>query len=86
MTNKTENNGRAKRGLFVQDDLRVIPRRQLVLTTRLVCFLFFVQELHELVRLHHEVQLLSLQLHVKQLGGEKLLPLLEKLDPLDRSD
>jgi len=45
---------------------------------------FFVQELHELVRLHHEVQLLSLQLHVKQLAGEKLLPLLEKMDPLDR--
>lgn len=46
--------------------------------------LFCVQELHELVRLHHEVQLLSLQLHVKQLAGEKLLPLLEKIDPSDR--
>ena len=45
-----------------------------------------MQELHELVRLHHEVQLFSLQLHVKQLAGEKLLPLLEKMDPLDRSD
>ncbi|XP_020611046.1 uncharacterized protein LOC110049583 [Orbicella faveolata] len=38
------------------------------------------KELHELVRLHHEVQLLSLQLHVRQLGGEKLLPLLEPED------
>jgi len=46
-------------------------------------FSFFVQELHEIVRLHHEVQLLSLQLHVKQLAGEKLLPLLEKMDPSD---
>ncbi|KAJ7362077.1 hypothetical protein OS493_013167 [Desmophyllum pertusum] len=42
-----------------------------------------VKELHELVQLHHEVQLLCLQLHVKQLAAEKLLPLLEKLDPSD---
>ncbi|KAJ7362151.1 hypothetical protein OS493_013242 [Desmophyllum pertusum] len=42
-----------------------------------------VKELRELVQLHHEVQLLCLQLHVKQLAGEKLLPLLEKLDPSD---
>jgi len=48
-------------------------------------FSCFVQELHELVRLHHEVQLLSLQLHMKQLAGETLLPLLENMDPLDRS-
>ena len=47
-------------------------------------YLFCVQELHELVGLHHEVQLLSMQLHVKQLAGEKLLPLLEKIDPSDR--
>ncbi|KAJ7362149.1 hypothetical protein OS493_013240 [Desmophyllum pertusum] len=40
-------------------------------------------ELRELVQLHHEVQLLCLQLHVKQLAAEKLLPLLEKLDPSD---
>jgi len=44
-----------------------------------------VKELHELFRLHHEVQLLSLQLHMKQLAGEKLLPLLENMDPLDSS-
>ena len=30
-------------------------------------------------------ELLSLQLHMKQLAGEKLLPLLENMDPLDRS-
>ncbi|KAL9956367.1 hypothetical protein ACROYT_G037834 [Oculina patagonica] len=42
-----------------------------------------VKELREFVRLHHEVQLLRLQLHMKQLVGDKLLPLLEKLDPLD---
>ena len=73
----------AKRSLSVQADLRVIMRRQLHGTDYSSC-LFCVQELHELVRLHHEVQLLSMQLHVKQLAGEKLLPLLEKIDPSHR--
>ena len=45
---------------------------------------FFVQELHELIQLHHEVQLLWFKLNISQLADEKLLPLLEKLDPSDR--
>ena len=49
----------------------------------LVCFCYFSQELRELVRLHHEVQLLCFQLHVEELAGKKLLPLLEKMDPSD---
>ncbi|PFX30624.1 hypothetical protein AWC38_SpisGene4602 [Stylophora pistillata] len=42
-----------------------------------------LKELHELVGLHHDVQLLGLDLHVKRFVGERLLPLLEKMDPLD---
>ena len=45
---------------------------------------FFVQELDELIQLHHEVQLLCFKLHIRQLADKKLLPLLEKLDPSDR--
>lgn len=45
---------------------------------------FFVQELHELIQLHHEVQLLRFKLNISQLADEKLLPLLETLDPSDR--
>jgi len=45
---------------------------------------FFVQELHDLIQLHHEVQLLWFKLNISQLADEKLLPLLEKLDPSDR--
>ena len=65
--------------------MRVIFRVQPILFA-FSLFFFIEQELSGLVRLHHEVQLLCLQLHVKQFVGEKLLPLLEKLDPLDRSD
>lgn len=43
-----------------------------------------VKELRDLVGLHHDVQLLCLELHVKRFVGERLLPLLEKVDPLDR--
>ena len=53
------------------------------LHSRFVSF-SFVQELRELVGLHHDVQLLCLELHVKQFVGERLLPLLEKMDPFDR--
>lgn len=42
-----------------------------------------VKELRELVGLHHDVQLLCLELHVKRFVGDRLLPLLEKIDPLD---
>ncbi|CAH3105944.1 unnamed protein product [Pocillopora meandrina] len=41
------------------------------------------KELRELVGLHHDVQLLCLELHVKQFVGQRLLPLLEKMDPFD---
>ncbi|XP_067043996.1 uncharacterized protein [Acropora muricata] len=43
------------------------------------------KELSELVRLQHEAQLLCLQLHMKELAGQKLLPILEKLEPTDSS-
>lgn len=47
-------------------------------------FFFFSQELSKLVGMHHEAQLLYLQLHMNELEGQTLLPILEKLEPKDR--